>query len=213
MNKNVNSINDSNSPELNPIKIDKLKNYLNLKKKKEPFIFINVINMEVKIIHGRSFYCIDLRVAKKRMDFLTRLFNPFVIRESKSFRLNNKLGVCIRCKSATDFRMVFDNNPGLELQKEYKLENNPPIPVIERQIAFPDELKYSNSLLKQIIYGIYIKLPSLNLDLSIDTNHVSRIGAGDYKTSEDILPIIPQVFKQEYTYSIYLMLGVELWSG
>lgn len=173
MTNNPNKMGNFTSSQLNPEKIDRLISWLRLEKthlenEKRTHLFVEPINILPKITKGRIFYYVDLRVAKKSRDYLERKYNPFVIRENRSFRLNFALGTCIKCESATDFRMVFDNDPKLVLQEEYKLENTPPIQVIERQIDFMNDLKINDSLLRRIIFGEYIPKPPLKLTLAIN---------------------------------------------
>ena len=82
--------------------------------------------------------------------------------------MNFKIGTCIKCESTIDFRMVFDNDPELDIDKEYKLENTAPVEIIDRQIAFLEEMKITDSLLRRIVYKTHTPLQPLRLDLDID---------------------------------------------
>lgn len=267
MNFNTYSTSDLESAKLTPAKIDLLIRWLKsersrMEDEKGVHIFAKLIKDQPKITRGKIFYYLDFRVVEKSMDFLERRFRPFVIRENRAYKVNFRIGTCIKCESTIDFRMVFDNDPELDIDKEYKLENTAPVEIIDRQIAFLEEMKMTDSLLRRIVYKTHTPLPPLRLDLDIDpklnlsqkkavlnavqsqdfhlvlgppgtgkttiiremcrlfaergekvlltswmnvavdnalgavlkegaldSDHVCRIGAGDYKIAEDILPI------------------------
>lgn len=173
MNFNTYSTNDLESAKLTSAKIDHLIRWLKFERlrmedEKGVFIFAKLIKVQPKKTRGKTFYYLDFRVADQSMDFLERRFRPFVIRENRSYKVHYIIGTCVKCESTVDFRIVFDNDPGLAIDKEYKLENTAPVEIIDRQIAFLEKMKITDSLLRRIVYKTHTPLPSLRLDLDID---------------------------------------------
>ena len=170
MSFNTYSTSDLESAKLTPAKIDRLIRWLKsersrMEDEKGLFIFAKLIKEQPRITRGKIFYYLDCRVVEQSMDFLERRFRPFVIRENRTYKVNFKIGTCIKCESTIDFRMVFDNDPELDIDKEYKLENTAPVEIIDRQIAFLEEMKITDSLLRRIVYKTHTPLQPLRLDL------------------------------------------------
>lgn len=173
MSFNTYSSSDLESAKLTPAKIDRLIRWLKsersrMEDEKEGFIFANLIKIQPKRTRGKTFYYLDFRVAAKSMKYLETPFRPFVIRENRSYKVHYIIGTCVRCESAIDFRIVFDNDPGLAIDKEYKLENTAPVEIIDRQIAFLEEMKITDSSLRRVVYKIHTPLSPLRLDIDID---------------------------------------------
>lgn len=151
---------ESTNPRLDHTKLNRLISWLKsersrLEQEKNTFIFVDVLDINTKIMRGRTFYYADMRVSKNSLNYLERRYNPFLIRERRSYKLNYALGSCTKCESATDFRMVFDKKPTFEIGKSYKLENIPPLDIIDREIEILDEMKEKESTLKDILFGNY----------------------------------------------------------
>jgi DNA replication ATP-dependent helicase Dna2 len=126
-----------------------------LEQEKNTYVSVDVLDINTKTMRGRIFYYVDLRVSKISLNYLERRYNPFLIREGRSYKLNYAMGSCTKCESATDFRMVFDKKPTFEIGGSYKLENIPPLDVIDREIKILDEMKDKESTLKDVLFGNY----------------------------------------------------------
>ena len=111
---------------------------------------------------------------------LKRKYSPFVIRENKVFKVNYKLGTCVKCESITDFTLVFEEDPELDPVKEYKMEIIPPVEIVNRQIRILKEMLLGYyPTLKSILFGTYQPSPYTDINLKSPKLNTSQKGAAE----------------------------------
>lgn len=167
------------TPHLTNEKIDLFINWLKdqknkMEKDKSKYVYVDVLNTQFKMAKKRLFFYVDLQVSEKSRDFIERTFNPFVIRENKTFRIKGKLGSCVFKASLIDFRLVFEEDPNLKVGESIIIYDVPPIKNIEKQIEILEKLKSTDSVLKSILFGTYepLKYSQHTFDLTNDKVNV-----------------------------------------
>ncbi|MBP1909185.1 AAA domain-containing protein [Methanolobus bombayensis] len=170
---------------------------LKMERDRSKHIDANVTSTRFKMAKNRIFYYVDFQVSEKDRDIIERYYNPFVIRENKTFKVQNKhasdalkinlrtanspshplgeLGSCIFKASLIDFRLVFENDPHLKIGEIATVYDVPPIKNIERQIALLEELKNNDSVLKSILFGTYEPLPYSEKPISFANDKLNNV--------------------------------------
>lgn len=127
-----------------------------LQKETKTHLLVHVLSIKSKTVGNRVFYYGDFRVSKDSLSYLKRKYDPFIIRENKSFKINYQIGACVKCESATDFTLIFEERTDFDFTKLYKLESVPPIKIVNRQIRILQELLIVKEMqLKSILFGTY----------------------------------------------------------
>ncbi|KKH98179.1 hypothetical protein EO95_18345, partial [Methanosarcina sp. 1.H.T.1A.1] len=164
-----NGTNSLRSPALTKEKISQLIDWLEfekarMEKEKQTFVRVDVIALNYKRIKAKNFYYADFRVRSESLKYIERRYSPFVIRENKVFKVNYKLGTCVKCESITDFTLVFEEDPELATTKEYVMETVPPVEIVNRQIRILQEMLLGHHpTLKSILFGTYQPAPYIDI--------------------------------------------------
>jgi len=142
-----------------------------MEKEKKTFVKVDMLEL-YKGVRAKNFYYVDFRVQSESLKFIERKYSPFTIRENKVFKVNyNKIGTCVKCESITDFTLVFEEDPELDLTKEYVMEPVPPVEVVNRQIRILEDMRSGHyKTLKSILFGTYQHVPYRNITEVINSN-------------------------------------------
>ncbi|AKB74619.1 hypothetical protein MSLAZ_1358 [Methanosarcina lacustris Z-7289] len=165
MNVGKKSINSCSYPVLTNEKISQLIDWLEsekarMEKEKQTFVRVYVLELNHKRVRAKNFCYVDFRVRKDSLKYIERKYSPFVIRENKVFKVNYKMGTCVKCESITDFTLVFEEDPELDPAKEYVMETVPPVEIVNRQIMLlKDMLLGQHPVIKSILFGTYQPAP------------------------------------------------------
>jgi DNA replication ATP-dependent helicase Dna2 len=183
-------VNIFNLPTLTNEKILQLIDWLEcekarMEKEKQTYIKVNMLALNYKRVKKNNFFYVDFRVLSESLKFIERKYSPFTIRENKVFKVNYKVGTCVKCESITDFTLIFEEDPELDPTKEYIMQTIPPVEIVNRQIKILKDMRLGyNQTLKSILFGTYQPVPYrdiaeiINLDFNPSQREATKNSLG-----------------------------------